>query len=500
MKKQISEKLKTWLLVILFFTGVIQVGIHMSLQAQGFPFRFVDAIFSFGSNTTSELKDLSEAELKTAKDAYFKPDNIIVSISLDSNQWILPENQAHYQSIWNDAKQYYIPVIYSKKPDKILTKDDWVLNTNKTCTIIDFPVLLPNELISWFGDISISGNYSFKGIKSIAILPLENVNETVNTVYVYDEETVHVYNVQIDPNALPKNFYRNLPEALKNQDEIISASTLGDTFPKLAQNPAIPIYLDLYSSTRMQSVQISIPDALVLTQEEDTESGAEGQRVEGIRESILLNQRDSLMASLSANTATFSDTENVYKLDASGTLNYKYLPASEVNEIDISAAFIHALSFIELRRDLLNKVDITLSSIKEEKGVFTFTFDYTLNGFRVLVYDNRANSTGSVSSAITIKASADRVLECRWVMRRFNPLGNYHQYSNSFIDLVENKIMSESPDILRNRLFAGIEEGYIFDASKRESLILYPSWIIATSPDKEGTQIIWNFIPMSEED
>lgn len=472
----------------------------MSLQAQGFPFPFVNAIFSFGSNATSELKDLSEAELKTAKEAYFKPESIIVSISVDSDQWILPENQAYYQSVWNDARQYYIPLIYSKKPDKVLTREDWVLNTNKTCTIIDFPVRIPNELISWFENISVSGNISFKGIKSIAILPLENVNETVNTVYVYDEEMVHVYNVQIDPNALPKGFYRNLPDALKNQDEIISTSTLGDAFPKLAQNANIPIYLDLYSTTRMQSVQISIPDALVLTLEADIESGAEAQRVEGIRESILLNQRDSLMASLSANSATFSDTENVYKLDASGTLNYKYLPIAEVKEIDVTAAFIHALSFIELRKDLLSKVDITLSSIKEEKGVFTFTFDYTLDGFRVLVSDSRTNSTGSVSSAITIKASADRVLECRWVMRKFNPLGNFRFYSNSFIDLVENKIMSENPDILRNRLFAGIEEGYIFDLSKRESLILYPSWIIATSPDKEGTQIVWNAITMSEED
>lgn len=498
MNKQISEKLKTWLLAILFLTGVIQVGIHMSLQAQGFPFPFVNAIFSLGSSVTSELKDLSDSELKAARETYFKPDNIIVSISLDSDQWILPEKQTYYQSIWNDARQYYLPVILSKKPDKILTGDDWVLNTNKTCTVIDFSTRLPSELIAWFEGISSSGNYSFKAIKSIAILPLENVNETVNTVYVYDEKAVYVYNIQIDPNALPKQYYRNLPDILKNQDEIISASTLGDAFPKLAQNPAVPIYLDLHSTTKMQSVQISIPDALVLTRDEDAESGAEGQRVEGIRESILLNQRDSLMASLNANTATFSDTENLYKLDASGVLTYKYLPAAEVNEVDVTAAFIHALSFIELRKGLLNMIDIALSSITEEKGVFTFTFDYTLDGFRVLVSDSRTN--GSVSSAISIKASADRVLECRWVIRRFNPLGNYHQYSNSFIDLVENKIMTENPDLLKNRLFAGIEEGYLFDVSKRESLILYPSWIIATSPDKEGLQIYWNTLPMTEED
>ena len=77
------------------------------------------------------------------------------------------------------------------------------------------------------------------------------------------------------------------------------------------------------------------------------------------------------------NIVVFSDLENVYQLNSYGVLEYKYLPAEQKTDlIDAKSSFIHALSFIELRKSLVGDADIMLKDIKQEGHTFVFTFGY----------------------------------------------------------------------------------------------------------------------------
>lgn len=484
MKNRRQEKVKSYILITLIMISVIQVGIHWSLQAQGFPFRFITQVFDqFLGNRQNTLDNV-----KLLEPAYFRPDNITVSIS--SDQWILPKNNRYYNAIWNDLKKTYLPSLYTRKPDKILAGDEWRSIISETCTRIDFKTRYPNSLVTWLQELKPSGLQGFDGIKSIAVLPQKNPNETINTVYVYDEKAVYEFNVSIGDNSLPKRDYRELPEALKNQDQILASSAIGDYYPTLAVNTEIPIQLDPSSSISMQRLAVSVPEALIPTEDEDN-------HIDSIQEAILLNQKNSLMAEYDEDEGLikFSDTENVYSLDVTGLLLYSYLPSSGEEAVDVKSAFIQAITFIEQRKKLTGDVDIVLSGIAKEGEAYRFTFDYEVDGFRVLV-KGLGPDKSALASAISIMASSTRVLDCTWVIRTFNRSGGYKRYNNSFIDLVEDKIRTQKPGILKNERFESIEEGYVFDFTTVTDETLSPNWILKTNARDSG----WYDLPLSEEE
>jgi hypothetical protein len=466
MKRHKKERLKSGILLLLMFLSMIQTGILWN-QTQGLPFSFLlEAIFAGNGN--------DHVDVERIKDNYFYPENIVVFAN-SFNQWILTDEDLSYQIIWDDIRQNYLPEILKTKSKRIYPADMWSGLKDMSSVRIDFAAKYPNSMLLWFSGMT-TGNPSFNGIKSMIILPQENVNVTVNTLLVYDESNVYMYHIEIKENMRPKAYYSGLSADLRNQTEIMPMSAIGETFPDFVDSAHddIPIYvMDPDVSQSMRTIDAGIPESLILDPESDD--------LLTIQESILLEQRDSFLAmrDKTENIVVFSDLENVYQLNSYGVLEYKYLPAEQKTDlIDAKSSFIHALSFIELRKSLVGDADIMLKDIKQEGHTFVFTFGYRAAGLDIYISDVENNNYLS-APAIRIKASAERVLECTWVVREFNTNLDSRDYSMSFIDMLD-KIYASNPTLLKLEKFQSIRTGYHLFVTDGSGEKLRPCWLVRT--------------------
>ena len=466
MKKQKRERLKSAALVLLMALSLVQMGILWNLT-QGFPFSFLlESIFADNGN--------EHVDIESIKEYYFYPETITV-FSDSVNQWVLTKEDLNFQIIWDDIKHNYLPEILKTKPKRTYGAGMWEKLKDMSSIRLEFPVKYPNSMLLWFAGIK-AGNPSFNGIRSIIIQPQENVNVTVNTVYVYDESSVYMYNVEIRNNMWPKSYYIGLAAEMRSRTDIMPMSAIGETFPDFA-DPSyedIPVYaMDSDVTGYMQTVDVRIPESLILDPESDD--------IKSIQENILREQKDSFLAmrDKKENTVVFSDVENVYQLDSRGILEYKYLSNEQKSDFsDAKSAFIHAVSFIELRKNIIGDADIVLKGIEGDGNSFIFTFGYSIGGKDVYISDNKTDSYLS-APAIRINASSERVLECSWFIREFRANRDFREYSLSFINLL-NEIYATNPSILKQEKFRSVSVGYHMFIDDVKQKTLNPYWMVRT--------------------
>ncbi|NLU52243.1 MAG: hypothetical protein GXX10_05210 [Clostridiaceae bacterium] len=473
MIKHNIEKLKTILLIFLIITSFIQIGIHWNQQNQGFPFRFIAQIFNVSDN--SRAMDVESLKLK-----YFVPESIIVSRSLTASKWRLGPDDSFFQDIWNDMTNNYLPSILRQKPNKVLPESQWSVITSTNCINIEFPLNWPNEIIYWFENIKPGEVRGFGSLKSIAIVPGEDVNKTINTLYVYDGSQVYQYMVNIKEDFLPKDFYAALPDILEDQDEPVLYSL------PFESSKDILVHDSVGDTDSYHTLYISIPQSITLD--------IENIESEALQESILLNQKDSFMVKYneSVSEILFTDTENLYKLYKNSILEYKYLPESNKRQAgSVSASFAQAISFIELRRGLLGNIDLILTDIKEAGNYYEMFFDYSYRGTPVYC----VGLNGRIMPSITIKANEDRVLECKWVIRSFEENDKPKNYSLYFSRLMNELIPATYPEILTPDdgiiYFERIEPAYFFNLNSGNRTAV-PNWAISSKTRDY-------FIPLAEE-
>lgn len=453
------------------------MGIHWGQKVQGFPFPFIAQIFN-------NKDKLLATDIETLRERYFVPETITIGPTTPRQK--LDQDDSYFERIWNDLKDNYLPTMIKQKPAKILSKELWSEITSVVCIRIEFTVNWPSEIILPIKNTNSSDFRSFSSVKSIAVLPQADVNESVNTVYVYDGNQVYQYQINIKENFLPKSFY------LKITDELYSQNKLGLSVLSSMSNFESPeeILVSLYRGKGSYSaLKLEIPSSIVLSEENITN--------ENIQDKILLNQKDSLMAEYSEidGEALFTDTENLYKLFDNGILEYKYLPAKNTQAGDASAAFSQAILFIELRRNLLEDMDIVLTDIKksDNDNNYEMSFGYKYDGVPIHYSDLNEKLT----PPLTIKANAERVLECKWVIRSITGVENPKLYSLYIIDLIE-KIPTLFPDtlypeIVKDKYFKRLEPGYVFGSDEQGDKPIYPNWIISTKSNDY-------FIPLLEEE
>lgn len=469
--KQRIEKLKTRLLVVLVILSLVQLGIHWNQQAQGFLSRFVGSIFGGSDFPTTNVDEV--------KLLYFMPKDVTVSVGLTNSRWRFTQGDSHYTRIWEDIRNNYLPAVIRKKPEKILSKDQWESIIAQSCIKIDFTIKWPSDIVYWLEDMNSGDNKSFESIKSIAILPQLDVNDTRNVLYIYDEKQVYQYLVDVGNNFLPKKYYSDLAQTLRSQ-EVPSLSLL-TSVTNYKTSEEILVSLNREMST-FPTLRIEIPEPIQLNRE-----NIESERIQDI---ILLEQKVSLTAKYNeaSGEALFTDTENLYQLYSNGLLQYKYLPATTRDAGSISSAFSQAISFIELRRHLLGDVGLVLSKIeKQEQGqYYEMYFDYQIDG--IPVYYGGSQSTDRISSPLIIKANADRVLECSWVIRSITHTGSYGEYSLYFPNIpIPAAYLSDLQK--ETNSFSRIEAGYLFDLKQTQKTTLTPLWIISSNEKDYAFQL-----------
>ena len=455
------ETFKTILLTILIIASMIQMGIQWSQQVQGFLFPFIAKIFNGRDKYVAENIDI-------LKYRYFVPENVIVSISPTTSLWKLDQNDSYFNKIWNDMKDNYFPAMIGKKPDKVISKAQWEEITDIRCIRIDFRVNWPSEIILPLESASSSDFKGFSSVKSIAVLSQADVNETVNMVYVYDGAQAYQYQVHIGDGFLPKSFYLKIADELDSQNKsrlsILSAVT------NFESPSDILVSLNREETSCYSALKLDIPPSIILNM----------SNIDSIQDKILLDKKDTLVAEYneSAGEILFTDTENLYKLYNNGVFEYQYLPTGSKQAGTVSAAFSRAISFIELRRDLMENVDIVLTNIEKEDSYYEMHFGYRHDG--VNIYYTKGSSGERISSPLIIKANAERVLDCKWAIRAITKSEKPKSYSIYFIDLI-NKIPYLYPEMFKREkpYFECIEPGYIFGPNNHGELIS-PSWIIST--------------------
>ncbi|NMA65701.1 MAG: hypothetical protein GX957_05590 [Clostridiaceae bacterium] len=459
-----KEKIKTWLLIVLIAGSLIQIGIHLNQQGQGFPIRFITQIFK-----SSDI--YSSIEFETVRQKYFVPESLIVSRGPTASKWKINEGDTHFTKIWDDINNNYLPQIIGQKPEKILPKEDWPEITSVRCIQLNFSVNWPSEIVLWFENKKPSISPVFNSIKSIAILPSLDVNKSINTICIYDGNQVYQYTVNIKGHFLTKKFYIELADQLsfENKPEYDNLSELGGF--KASEDILVPVSIE--NAIRLPILSVKLPEEIKLN--------VENLENESIQDSILLAQKDSLMAKYNENTGQviFTDTDNLYRLFDDGIVEYRYLPVNNAPAGDVSTAFGHAISFIESRRRLLGDTDIVLTNIEKSEKYYEMHFDYKYKG--IPVFYTSENSKKTITSPLIIRANDSRVLECRWVIRSITEKRLLRKYRLEFSVLVNKLIPSNYPEIMKageDLFFKRMEPGYIFDIDSKDNE-LYSHWIIS---------------------
>lgn len=479
MKTDKKERIKTRILILLVILSVIQMGIHWNNQTQGVPFNFISAIFTSNGKTPS-------LDIETLREKYFKPEAVIVSIG--TNYWKLDDRDSQFEKVWKDVRDNYLPILIKQKAENILPKEQWAGITSSRCVRIDFLTNWPSGIVHWFEGVRPGDVKGFEGILSVAVIPIPeaNVNQSVNTVYVYDGKQVYQYQIDIKNDFLPKSYYAKLADELSNKNK--SGQSLLSSYPNFVTEKDIYISKIGDQGSNYDTIKVSIPEPIILNS-----TNLENYN---IQDNILLNQKESLSAQYSdnSNSVLFTDTENLYKLFNNGVLEYKYIPTNTSQAGDISAAFNHALAFIEHRKHLIGDADIVLTYIEKEKekNYYLMKFEYKINSVFAYYSDNQK---APISVPLTIKANSERILECRWVIRNFSNTGKQKNYSEDFGDLLNKQIVSTYPEVIDRELkfFSRLEQGYIFRLTDINGTTMVPNWIISTD-------VRDYFIPLSEKE
>ena len=220
-KKQ--EFLKSIILSILVLASLLQVGILWGYQSHGLPFNFLSAFFStMGAN--------SLVDIDKAKGEYFLPYQVIVSEGFDASHWIVARKTDTYNKLWNEAKSYLKDILGSKT-EIVPTDELWGDIVTKKAVIFEFKANIKLNLMDFFLDIPNATSNFPSGITKIAILPWDDINDNVNTIYILDDSKVYKCNTPIRDGQMKKDDYKAIIDKLTQDSSQRSYSVIKELIP-----------------------------------------------------------------------------------------------------------------------------------------------------------------------------------------------------------------------------------------------------------------------------
>jgi len=410
------ERLKTILILVLIFTGALQVGILWGYQSQGTPTGFLLGFFRKGT----QISD------KVTRETLFVPDRLILSNGRQDNR-ILKNNSKYFEELWNQARQG-LHSIAAGELKLEASGEKWGDLIEKRGYIVDFGYSINPGLLKWFlGTDNKSGE--LPDIKKVMVRP-DILNENMLTYYIYSSNgTVFV------------------SESATSNSDILFSDVINYVFGK--GNEEFNSYNTLRGA-RIDEAMGAEPDVLCVTdspgyrkyREYNGKPPAKGADKVELADILLGSEKERYNTStIDKDAVQFNYGDNVYKYYSNGYLTYNYLGSPDSSGSgNFGAALHNTYKFIDRVIKLQNEsADIVLASAEEiRQGVFSFSFDYRLDGMAVFVdMERNDGSGGRLTNAINITADSKRVLKCEWLLRDFER-GNEGYYNESFLDLAKN--------------------------------------------------------------
>lgn len=477
-----QENLKSYILVILIITSLIQIGILWNYQYQGIPINVISSFFvnNFVKKPVPPPVDADE---------YLKPFRIIASEGFDESHWAIYKNNSTYDILWNDLKTNYLEKILSSNPVQSYAIDEWANFITAKSFTFEYKTNINYEIFTGFLNVKEIASNRPTGIYKILISPWENVNYNL-TAYIMDDTKIYKYVIPISSKGLSRDADSKSFES--EMDKLKGDTTLRDykIFKELIPGtPPFPVSPDILCVAKglkdskfssLKNMSISLPTWI---------SSNWKNGYDELAQYVLRDERDNYdVSDDNSGSKVLRNSNNIYKLSSNGILEYKYLSSPEgADKGNVYEAFKRAKEFLGQRRDLVSGQDqsIYLSGVsinKDNKELMDFTFDYIVSDMPLnFNYNSKASNGNVIKNAISITSDAKRVISCRWVLRNASFGKDVSLYNVKIGDLL-TEIWKQIKTENRNLSIKDIGIGYEVESEMLDNLI--PKWII-TSQDGE---------------
>lgn len=426
------ERIKTYILLFLVVTSLVQIGILWSYQNHGFPIGFLSAFFVSKGSSIPGIDNITREE-------YFVPYRIIVSNGNESH-WVIRSSDLNFSNLWNDAKSCLKQILGSKQSPG-MTSEDWGDLVTKKGLVFEFKASIRQDLLRWFLDMPEASSENMPGLHKMMIA--QGFENNIN-VFLLDRDRVYRYTLPVDARVGAGTgvggFYAGLFAGLEKNEE--------------NKPEAYYVIREMDRSTRKLS-SLS-PDILCVTGERKYReyqdiSVSVPEKVSDMDQmsSVVFrgNERDSYdRYEDSEGTIIFRNLDRIYRIYRDGLLEYKYLPGVDgTDKGSINAAFVRASEFVERVTMSLSPGDavLYLSNVKENQGSYEFAFDYMVSDIPVYFSpdgkegsDEKGSAAGAGGNALVIEANGRRVLSCRWMIRSFKKIPGTSTYNLGFEEIL----------------------------------------------------------------
>lgn len=450
MVREYRERVKNIILVVLIITSLIQVGILLTKQSNGFPTNILAAVF--GRPNHPDM-----ADDKVVRGKLFVPFRIM-AVSSDGlgTDWMLGPQEELATTLWDSAKAL-LQRASASKPDDALPVSEWGEITTKKGFLVHFGYTLPPELSLWFLSVSDPSSKSFPAMQKAMIVPAEK-DGAVHEVYIFNAQGVHRYEMRqpldgFTTEAVSKVFSQ-LKESRYDRYRVTTFKELNMDETFASADPDVPL-IEIKPRTRKYSrISQNIP-ALI-----------SAHRPEELKNVVLGSERDNYQTKeFEDNTIQFNNTDNIYRIYANGLLEYDYLPQN-LNSSDrgqLDAALKKAYAMVQRILPLMeHQPELYLADVgTKESGYYEFAFDYRVSGFPVFTeVPSAGKDARPVSHAVVLKASEKRIFSCRWLLRSIALTGNEEAYNAEVFESLPDTGDTQDYEKLAIR---DISVGYVVD-------------------------------------
>jgi len=453
-----KEKIKSYILIVLILSAIIQLGIIWDYENQVFPINFLVSVFTNHNSIASNSENFIREEL-------FKPVKIVVSDGEDT-YWQIRREDDIYDMLWEDNVKY-LKDILKLKPVKVLSHTEIKELIQKKAFTISFGTKIDMNLVEWFMDFYNTETH-LSGIYQIIISPWDDINMNMNTIYISDGTNIYKYIIPFGVHRMNIGTYQEIIKQLRNNSKYDKDeySVLGEYIPNAVNPGILCVVLRKLGYREYAPITLSPPESISDPLE--------------MAVIILGNDKKSYHRSIDIyNTVVFKNMNNLYRVYGDGYLRYDYIGGTLNEREDILEAFLRALEFIiPIYRQLNINADIYLSGIKKaNNGTYEFTFDYIINNIPVVInYPHNNYKSEILKNAIIINAGTKRVLKCNWLIKNFK-VNKYTAVYDVYFDNIASMAPELKPQDFREAL--DIYSAYVITGDKTGDIS--PSWIMVNS-------------------